>query len=83
MTKYLLNRILRGLISIVIVVGIVMLMIYSFLDRNLIFQNDPTFTKQKNNAKEIYKMQQWEKYGYVDYVPYTDFLKQLPGAAEK
>ena len=56
MTKYLLNRILRGLISIVIVVGIVMLMIYSFLDRNLIFQNDPTFTKQKNNAKEIYKM---------------------------
>lgn len=61
MTKYLLNRILRGLISIVIVVGIVMLMIYSFLDRNLIFQNDPTFTKQKNNAKEIYKMQQWEK----------------------
>ena len=77
MTKYLLNRLLRGVFSIIIVVGIVMVLIYSMLNRDLIFANDPNFTKQRSNGKEIYMMQQWEKYGYVDYIPYADYLKEL------
>ena len=77
MTKYLINRILRSLVSIVIVVGIVMVMIYSALDRNLIFANDSNYTKINSNAKEVYKMQQWEQYGYMDYVPYADWLKNM------
>ena len=40
MTRYLINRILRGIFSMVIVVGIVMVMVYSALDRNLIFAAD-------------------------------------------
>ena len=77
MTKYLINRILRSLCSVVIVVGVVMVMIYSALDRNLIFAVDAQYTKVQGNAKEVYCMQQWEKYGYMDYVPYTDYLKEL------
>ena len=69
MTKYLINRILRSLFSVVIVVGIVMVMVYSCLDRNLIFAADSNYSHVKSNAKEVYMMQQWEKYGYVDYVP--------------
>ena len=77
MTKYILNRLLRGLISVVIVVAVVMIMIYSFLDREQIFAMDGTYSKMKSNSKEIYKMQQWEKYGYLDYVPYTEWLQEL------
>ena len=77
MTKYLLGRILRGLLSVVIVVAVVMLLIYSCLDRNLIFATDGVYQKQKSNNKEVYKMQTWEKYGYLDYVPYTDYIKEL------
>ena len=77
MTKYLINRILRSLCSVVIVVGIVMVMIYSALDRNLIFAADPQFSHVKGNSKEVYMMQQWEKYGYLDYVPYADYLREL------
>ncbi len=77
MTKYLINRILRSLISIVIVVGVVMVLIYSCLDKTMIFQSDPVYSKMKSNSKEIYMMQQWERYGYVDYIPYTDWLKEL------
>ena len=77
MTKYLLNRILRGIFSVIIVVGIVMILIYSCLDRSLIFSSDPLYTKQMHNAKEVYKYQQWERYGYMDYVPYADYLKGL------
>ena len=82
MTKYLINRLLRGLLSIVIVVAIVMLLIYTFMDRSLIFANDTTYQKQKSNNKEVYKMQTFEKYGYVDYIPYTDYLKELLSSGE-
>ena len=76
MTKYLLNRILRSVVSIVIVLVIVMLMIYTALDKTLIFQMDPTFSKKHSNGKEIYQMQQWEKYGYIEYIPYIDWLNE-------
>ena len=74
MTKYLIQRILKALVSVTIVVGVVMVMIYSFLDKQAIFANDPVFTKQKNNGKEIYMMQQWELFGYLDYVAFSDYL---------
>ena len=77
MTRYLINRILRGIFSMVIVVGIVMVMVYSALDRNLIFAADSMYTRVKSNAKEVYMMQQLERYGYVDYVPYSDYMRQL------
>jgi len=76
MTKYLLSRILRSVISLIVVVLIVMVMIYSCLDRNLIFKQDPSWSRMKHNAKTEYEMIQWEKFGYVDYVPYTDWLKE-------
>ncbi len=77
MTKYLINRILRSLVSVVIVLIVVMIMIYSALDRNLIFAQDAQYSKLQLNSKKVYCMQQWEKYGYVDYVPFADYLKGL------
>ncbi len=74
MTKYLINRIIRSLVSVVIVTGVIMTMIYSFLDKQSIFATDPVFTKQKSNAKQIYMMQQWEQFGYLDYVAFSEYL---------
>lgn len=82
MTKYLIGRILRGILSIIIVVVIVMLLVYSFMDRELIFRNDPVFSKKKSNGKEVYMMQRWEDYGYLDYIPYEDFINQLKADGE-
>ena len=42
MGKYLLKRILHGVVSIIIVVAIVMVLIYSMLDRELVFEADKT-----------------------------------------
>ncbi|MBQ9119169.1 MAG: ABC transporter permease [Lachnospiraceae bacterium] len=77
MAKYLLKRLLQGIFSVMIVVAIVMIMIYSLLDRNLIFANDSVFSHQSNNSKETYKYAKWEEYGYLDYVPYADYLLEL------
>ena len=74
MAKYLGKRLLHGLISIIIVVGIVMSLIYSLMDRNLIFAKDSTYSHQKNNAKVTYSYQKWEEYGYLDYVTYEDYI---------
>ncbi len=77
MTKYLLKRILHGLISVVIVVIIVMTLIYVFTNRENVFSADPLFTKKTNNDRVVYKHEKWEDYGYMDYVSYTDYLKEL------
>ena len=66
----------------IIVVAIVMILIYSCLNRDLVFAADPNYTHVKSNAKQAYMMQQWERYGYVDYVPYADFLRDLLRAGE-
>ena len=77
MGKYLLRRILHGLVSIVIVVGIVMVLIYSLMDKQLIFAQDPTYTNLGNNAKTVYQYRRWKEFGYLDYVPYTEYLQAL------
>jgi len=75
MTKYLINRILRALFSIVVVVGVIMVMVYTFLDKESIFATDPVFSKQRINGRETYMMQQWENFGYLDYIPYSEYMK--------
>jgi len=82
MTKYLLKRILRAIVSVLIVVAVVMVMIYSFLDKQSVFASDPVYNKQQGNGKQVYMMQQWERYGYLDYIPYTDYLQELVKSGE-
>ena len=82
MAKYLINRIIRGIISVIIVVGVVMLLIYTLMDRMLIFAADPSYNKKQNNDKVIYRYQQWESFGYLDYVTYQDYLVQLKADGE-
>ncbi|MGN0378374.1 MAG: ABC transporter permease [Butyrivibrio sp.] len=77
MVKYLLKRILYGMLSIVAVVAVVMIMVYSLMNRDLIFANDASYSHRNNNARIVYKYQQWEKYGYLDYVAYSDYLLDL------
>lgn len=77
MARYLIGRIIKGLLSVIAVVGIVMVMIYTFLDKQTVFANDPVFSKQKSNAKQIYMLQQWERYGYLEYVSYPEYLQEL------
>lgn len=82
MAKYLGKRLLHGLFSLVIVVAIVMTMIYSLMDRNLVFAKDTSYTHMNNNAKKVYKYERWEEYGYIDYVSYADYLLTLTWEGE-
>ena len=77
MGKYLIKRLLHGAVSIVIVVTIVMMMIYSMMNRDLVFASDPLFTRQTNNVRTTYMYSKWEEYGYLDYVTYQEYLYDL------
>ena len=77
MLKYLFKRLLHGLFSIIMVVVIVMILIYSLMNRQLIFASDPLYAKRLNNAKYTYRYSKWEEYGYLDYVTYADYLIDL------
>ena len=76
-TKYMLKRLLHGAVSIVVVVAVVMTLIYSLSNRDLVFAGDALFTKQTNNNRVTYSYMRWEEYGYLDYVPYADWLLEL------
>lgn len=82
MARYLLKRILQGFFSVVVVAAIVMIMVYSLMNRDLIFAKDPAISHQNNNAKITYKYQKWEEYGYLDYVTYADYVNQLIARGE-
>lgn len=82
MAKYIIRRIIHGLISVFIVVGIIMVLIYSLLDRNLIFAKDDVYRNLMNNTKVVYRYTQWEQFGYVDLVSYQDWLADLVAKGE-
>lgn len=51
-----------------------MVLVYSCIDRGLIFNGDPMVTKKANNELEIYQLQKWQKYGYLTYTDYSSFV---------
>lgn len=75
MRKYILKRILFSVFSLLVVVMIVMLLVYTAIERSVIFQTDDVWNKKSNNDRVIYEYTMYSKYGYLNYVDYTTFLK--------
>ena len=61
MLKYLFKRLVIGALSIVAAIALVMLLIYSLMDRTQVFSKDPQFTRQSNNARDSYMYGKWEE----------------------
>lgn len=77
MGKYIVKRLLHGAVSVICVVVIVMVLVYSLLNRDVIFAGDSNYSKMMNNNRITYEQQKFESYGYLDYVPYADFINEL------
>ena len=77
MGKYILKRLLHGAVSAVCVVVIVMVLIYSMLDRGTIFAGDANYSKIQSNSRISYEQSRYQAFGYVDYTPYADYINAL------
>lgn len=74
MTRYILTRIVRSLVSIICVVSIVFVMIYALVPVERVFKGDQTIQKLlgKPDALADYKNSTLERLGYIDYVVQKD-----------
>lgn len=75
MKKYLFKRILFSIFSLLVVVVLVMIMVYTLIDRSVIFQTDDTWNKKSNNDRGLYEHVQYQKYGYLTFEDYSNFVK--------
>lgn len=75
MKKYMFKRILFSIFSLLVVVALVMILVYSLIERSAIFQTDDTWNKKSNNDRGYYEYVQYQKYGYLTFEDYTNFVK--------
>ena len=75
MKRYLLGRILFSVFSLLVVIMVVMLLVFSLIHRDVIFQTDDTWNKKALNDRSYYEYQQYQRYGYLEFENYTIFLK--------
>lgn len=82
MAKYICGRIVKGLLSAVCVVVLIMVLVYSLMDRTTIFAGDPNYSKMQSNARITYEQSRYKAFGYIDYVTYSDYIKGLVASGE-
>lgn len=81
MKKYIVERILRSLISILLVTTLTYIIVFTLVPTNLIFKQDPNYNKMVTtpDKKENYRNTVFERMGYISY--YNS--KELENKAEK
>lgn len=79
MKGYILTRLLRSIISILLIMGIVFWLVYACIPRDNIFFEDSTYRKLggKPDDKTEYVYTTWERLGYLDYVKINDYCLEL------
>lgn len=82
MAKYIFVRILKGILSAVCVVVLIMVLVYSLMDRTTIFAGDPNYSKMQSNSRITYEQSRYKAFGYIDYSTYSDYIKSLFSSGE-
>ncbi|MBQ9307207.1 MAG: ABC transporter permease [Clostridia bacterium] len=76
---YILKRLLRSVISILIIMVVVFFLVYTLVPRDNIFFEDSTYRKLggKPDDKTEYVYNTWRKLGYLDFVKINDYCLEL------
>lgn len=76
MKKYILGRFIRSVLSILGVVCIAITLVYTLIPREKVFQNDPNYTKMKDDARTSYVYGKWRDLGYLDFKQQADLCSE-------
>ena len=76
---YYFKRIIRSVISILLVITIVFVLVYSLVPRDRIFNSDDTLVKLggKPDERLQYQMRTWQRLGYIDYENMSNYCASL------
>ena len=83
---YILKRLLRSVISVLIIMIVVFTLVYTLVPRDNIFFEDATYRKLggKPDDKTDYVYNTWMKLGYLDYVKINDYcLERYEAGSEE
>lgn len=75
MKKYIFRRIIKSIFSIMIVTSIVIVMLYTMINRMKPFENDQGYNKMKGDSKTVYRMAKLEELGYLDYLSQAEMCE--------
>lgn len=81
MTRYIINRFIKSIISIFIVVCLVVGIVYKLVPSSKIFMMDEAYKKLKGNPKIVYQLNKMEYLGYLDFKPITEMCSYKEGKA--
>ena len=78
---YIWKRLIRSVLSIIVIMVVVFIMVYSLVPRENIFFNDGTYSKLggKPDEKRDYVMRTWQKLGYLDYQTINTYCEGMYG----
>lgn len=84
MKKYVLERLLRSLVSIFLVTTIAYVLIFSLVPRKNIFIDDPLISKLKGKPDDLldYQNLQYDKSGYIEYKRIQDICSTTEGSED-
>jgi len=76
---YILKRLIRSILSVLIIMITVFVMVYTLVPRDNIFFEDGTYSKLggKPDEKTDYVYNTWEKLGYLNFVTLSDYCLNL------
>ena len=83
---YILKRLLRSVVSVLIIMFVVFTLIYTLVSRDNIFFEDATYRKLggKPDEKTDYVYNTWMKLGYLDFVKINDYcLERYEAGSEE
>lgn len=76
MKKYIINRVIRSILAILLVVSIAIVMLFTMISRTLVFEQDATIKKLSGDKRTIYAYNKWEDLGYLDFEQMSAMCKE-------
>ena len=67
MKNYIFSRVVKSIVAILAVVSIVIVMLYTMVPRNKVFEGDDGYKKLSGDARTTYTYSRYENLGYLDY----------------
>ena len=73
------KRIIRSILSVLVIMTVIFVMVYSLVPRDNIFFEDSTYAKlaSKPDDRYLYKLRTWQKLGYIKYETLNDYCSSL------
>lgn len=77
MARYIITRLIKSVVSVLVVVSLVVLIVFELIPKTKSFAKDSGWQKMSGNAKTIYYYGKLESLGYLEFIPNNKIFSDL------